>query len=185
MESLNENNLGSSLEVRNRIFGGVIEYFICLKKFRDADVATRQAPSDPLMELVLLSPRRSLIFIRFSILFSIFISVILLVPDLIISKFDHFSSNVLRFAFTVVLYYYTFPPNHETRKYKYKSIILPKVIYKNATGLKSECCGICLDDFTDEDVLRILQCYHGFHVKCIDLWLCRSLVCPLCMKTII
>ncbi|EAN33935.1 Ring finger domain protein [Theileria parva strain Muguga] len=285
MEGVDEGSLGSSLEVRNRVFGGVVEYFICLKKFRAADVTARQAPSDPLMELVLLSPRRSLIFIRFSILFSIFISVMLLLPDLIIAKFDQFScqncfkilntwlyvyrmvllmqfsfrvlfycifsqltnqenqeiiyctsvitqgrgwsysrkltsfsyfwygagmilhrvpnvcnkrwlyafifyvlsANVLRFAFTVVLYYYTFPPSHGTaRKITgYTSIVLPKISYKNALHLKSTCCGICLDDFAAEDMLRVLHCSHGFHTKCIDLWLSRSVVCPLCMKTLI
>ncbi|CAG8589553.1 2224_t:CDS:2 [Acaulospora morrowiae] len=42
-------------------------------------------------------------------------------------------------------------------------------------------CAICLDDFQEDDLLRILPCEHEYHVGCIDEWLStKSTQCPLC-----
>ncbi|TPX31242.1 hypothetical protein SmJEL517_g05383 [Synchytrium microbalum] len=46
-------------------------------------------------------------------------------------------------------------------------------------------CAICLDDYEDDEELRILPCFHEFHVKCIDPWLLtRSSTCPSCKAEI-
>jgi hypothetical protein len=42
---------------------------------------------------------------------------------------------------------------------------------------------VCLDAYSDGDVLRTLPCLHGFHKACIDQWLLgtgRSKECPVC-----
>ncbi|BAM39183.1 uncharacterized protein TOT_010000644 [Theileria orientalis strain Shintoku] len=283
-----EVSLGSSLQINNSL-GHVVEYLVCLKKFRDSEGGTNRPISDPLIELVLFSPLRALMFIKLSILFSIFVSLLLCVPELLMSRINNFpcekclkvitmwlfvyrmivlsqftfrvlffyifsqldnktsqeviycmyvitqgrgwvmsrkltsfsyfwyglgmilhrlpnmcnrrwlyafifyilSVNVLRFAVTVILYYVTFPPSHETAKRLHLGahLVMPKCSYKEAKleskPLKSVTCGICLDDFADEDILRLLTCAHGFHANCIDLWLSRSVNCPLCMKTLI
>ncbi|KAK4712559.1 hypothetical protein R3W88_007072 [Solanum pinnatisectum] len=42
-------------------------------------------------------------------------------------------------------------------------------------------CVICLDNFKMGDKCRMLpQCNHSFHAECIDLWLLKSLYCPIC-----
>lgn len=42
-------------------------------------------------------------------------------------------------------------------------------------------CAICLDNFKVGDNCRMLpQCNHSFHAECIDLWLMKSLFCPIC-----
>lgn len=42
-------------------------------------------------------------------------------------------------------------------------------------------CAICLGDFVDGEVLRILPtCKHGFHIACIDAWLLSHSSCPTC-----
>ncbi|XP_050234870.1 RING-H2 finger protein ATL29-like [Mercurialis annua] len=42
-------------------------------------------------------------------------------------------------------------------------------------------CAICLAEFKDDDLLRLLTvCYHLFHEDCIDLWLKSNKTCPVC-----
>ena len=46
---------------------------------------------------------------------------------------------------------------------------------------KIERCAICVEDFVDGDILRVVPCGHSFHKECIDEWLINhSNVCPLC-----
>ncbi|GLJ37775.1 hypothetical protein SUGI_0767810 [Cryptomeria japonica] len=47
--------------------------------------------------------------------------------------------------------------------------------------LEDRSCSICLDDYRDWEILRILMdCKHVYHVDCIDAWLMRSASCPIC-----
>ncbi|KAF8822990.1 zinc finger, C3HC4 type (RING finger) domain-containing protein [Cardiosporidium cionae] len=41
-------------------------------------------------------------------------------------------------------------------------------------------CGICKMEYTDQDILRRLPCWHAFHSTCIDKWLEGQKTCPLC-----
>ncbi|MBA0773274.1 hypothetical protein Gotri_008562 [Gossypium trilobum] len=42
-------------------------------------------------------------------------------------------------------------------------------------------CAICLGEFKDEDMLRLLTiCCHVFHKECVDLWLESHKTCPVC-----
>ncbi|MCO5567061.1 hypothetical protein L7F22_020746 [Adiantum nelumboides] len=42
-------------------------------------------------------------------------------------------------------------------------------------------CTICLSDYKEKDILRILpRCGHAFHISCIDLWLRQHHTCPVC-----
>ncbi|KAG0314048.1 hypothetical protein BGZ99_008394 [Dissophora globulifera] len=46
-------------------------------------------------------------------------------------------------------------------------------------------CVICLEDYKDEDELRVLPCRHEYHVVCIDNWLTnRKKFCPICKRDI-
>lgn len=46
-------------------------------------------------------------------------------------------------------------------------------------------CAICLDTFTNEHEIVILPCKnHSFHDKCIEMWLKRNSICPVCRFTI-
>lgn len=47
------------------------------------------------------------------------------------------------------------------------------------------CCSICLGDYEDNDMLRLLpDCGHVFHLKCVDCWLRQHSTCPLCRKSL-
>ena len=42
-------------------------------------------------------------------------------------------------------------------------------------------CAICLEEYNDEDKVRILKCEHGYHKECIDKWLTNcNYKCPVC-----
>ncbi|XP_039011837.1 RING-H2 finger protein ATL29-like [Hibiscus syriacus] len=42
-------------------------------------------------------------------------------------------------------------------------------------------CAICLGEFNDDDMLRLLTiCCHVFHKECVDLWLESHKTCPFC-----
>ena len=41
-------------------------------------------------------------------------------------------------------------------------------------------CMVCLADYEEGDRLRTLQCFHKFHTECIDNWLSRKPICPIC-----
>ncbi|KAL3497813.1 hypothetical protein ACH5RR_040545 [Cinchona calisaya] len=46
-------------------------------------------------------------------------------------------------------------------------------------------CAICLVEFRDDDVLRLLTaCCHVFHQECIDLWLEKHKTCPVCRRSL-
>lgn len=47
-------------------------------------------------------------------------------------------------------------------------------------------CSVCLNEFRDDETLRLLpKCSHAFHVPCIDAWLRSHTNCPVCRAGII
>ncbi|XP_058085459.1 RING-H2 finger protein ATL70-like [Magnolia sinica] len=61
----------------------------------------------------------------------------------------------------------------------------PTLLYSHAKiqnkDITSSCCSICLADYKDTDMLRLLpDCSHIFHVKCVDNWLRLHPTCPVC-----
>jgi len=45
-------------------------------------------------------------------------------------------------------------------------------------------CAVCLSDLQLGEMLRPLPCGHVFHQSCIDKWLQRNGICPLCMRDV-
>lgn len=61
----------------------------------------------------------------------------------------------------------------------------PKLLYSEAklhkTDSTAACCSICLADYKNTDMLRLLpECGHLFHLKCVDPWLRLHPTCPVC-----
>uniref|UniRef100_A0A5B7BKM0 RING-type E3 ubiquitin transferase n=1 Tax=Davidia involucrata TaxID=16924 RepID=A0A5B7BKM0_DAVIN len=47
-------------------------------------------------------------------------------------------------------------------------------------------CPICLGEFTEGENVRVLpKCHHGFHVRCIDIWLASHSSCPTCRQSLL
>ena len=47
-----------------------------------------------------------------------------------------------------------------------------------------ERCPICISDYEDGDAVRLLGCMHDYHSECIDEWLRKKKICPLCQRPI-
>jgi len=57
---------------------------------------------------------------------------------------------------------------------------------KFVKGEDPETCPICLDDFEENEKLRILPCGHAYHCQCIDPWLLKTRrVCPICKRKVL
>lgn len=74
-----------------------------------------------------------------------------------------------------------------TRRHRLSSRALKKLpIHKFKKGDPYDCCAVCLEDYVDNDKLRILPCSHAYHTKCIDPWLTKNRrVCPVCKRKVI
>ncbi|XP_049288312.1 uncharacterized protein LOC125766410 isoform X1 [Anopheles funestus] len=59
-------------------------------------------------------------------------------------------------------------------------------IVKFAKGMNFDVCAICLEDFVENERLRVLPCRHAYHAICIDPWLTKNRrVCPICKRKVI
>uniref|UniRef100_A0A1B6M4I7 RING-type domain-containing protein n=2 Tax=Graphocephala atropunctata TaxID=36148 RepID=A0A1B6M4I7_9HEMI len=76
--------------------------------------------------------------------------------------------------------------HRRARRHRLPSSSLKKIpIAKFRKGDPYETCAICLEDFIEEEKLRILPCSHAYHCKCIDPWLTRNRrVCPVCKRKV-
>lgn len=41
-------------------------------------------------------------------------------------------------------------------------------------------CNICKDDFLENEIIKMIPCTHRYHKECIEEWLRRNSVCPMC-----
>lgn len=51
---------------------------------------------------------------------------------------------------------------------------------RRRTSSDSECCGVCLDEFTTGEYAAEMPCSHVFHRQCIEAWLRLIHHCPIC-----
>ncbi|KAM4602676.1 uncharacterized protein ACJ7VT_019289 [Polymixia lowei] len=56
----------------------------------------------------------------------------------------------------------------------------PTKTYSSAHSAGNTQCQICFCDYTDGEKLRLLPCFHDYHVQCIDRWLKENASCPIC-----
>ncbi|XP_030373542.1 E3 ubiquitin-protein ligase RNF13 [Scaptodrosophila lebanonensis] len=75
------------------------------------------------------------------------------------------------------------------RRYRLPKNLLKKIpmlrYTKNNPSIKYETCVICLEDFAEDDKLRVLPCSHPYHSHCIDPWLTQNRrVCPICKRKV-
>lgn len=104
--------------------------------------------------------------------------------------------SILRLILTLAIFRRTFPTASENEQEAGKQrprgatqdvidavpqvVLTPEIA---AEGPEAS-CAVCLCDFEVGDVLRRLPCAHKFHSSCVDKWLCRNKVCPLCVRDI-
>lgn len=57
--------------------------------------------------------------------------------------------------------------------------------FSSASGAGSTTCQICFCDYSEGEELRMLPCFHDYHVKCIDRWLKDNSTCPICRANLV
>jgi hypothetical protein len=60
---------------------------------------------------------------------------------------------------------------------------IPPLVYRSEMEW-SEVCAICMVEVEVGERVRQFTCGHGYHVDCIDAWLVRKRVCPLCVAVV-
>ncbi|GAV63020.1 zf-RING_2 domain-containing protein, partial [Cephalotus follicularis] len=75
--------------------------------------------------------------------------------------------------------------NNESKKISIEELKkLPRFDYKEAEKGSSSSpvdCAVCLENFKSGDKCRLLpNCNHSFHSRCIDSWLLKTPICPIC-----
>jgi len=74
-------------------------------------------------------------------------------------------------------------PAPRPTKEQIKKILAAYPIVK-CKGEEVDPCVICLEEFEEEEQMRVLPCFHRFHPQCISLWACSDtsteLTCPTC-----
>ncbi|XP_026221461.1 E3 ubiquitin-protein ligase MBR2 [Anabas testudineus] len=56
----------------------------------------------------------------------------------------------------------------------------PTKFFQSSNSAGNTQCQICFCDYTDGEKLRMLPCFHDYHVQCIDRWLKDNTTCPIC-----
>ncbi|CAL8360496.1 unnamed protein product [Lota lota] len=56
----------------------------------------------------------------------------------------------------------------------------PTKTFSPASNAACARCHICFCDYADGEQLRMLSCFHDYHVACIDRWLKDNATCPIC-----
>lgn len=66
-------------------------------------------------------------------------------------------------------------------------INLPVYVYEDAPFVRVDDaqCGICLEEYREDDKLRYLPCNHHLHKYCCDRWLEIDNSCPFCRKYVL
>ena len=52
------------------------------------------------------------------------------------------------------------------------------------TVSEPEMCSICMDELRTGERVRRLDCGHVYHQPCVDIWLAKRAVCPLCVRRV-
>ncbi|KAG5840296.1 RING finger protein 215 [Anguilla anguilla] len=68
----------------------------------------------------------------------------------------------------------------KTRKYH-----SPKTCSDPGQAGEVDNCAVCLEQFFNNQCLRVLPCLHEFHRDCVDPWLLLQQTCPLCKRSIL
>ena len=70
-------------------------------------------------------------------------------------------------------------------KEKIENLPIMSYVMRNRDGEGEEPkCMVCMEEFLETENLRVLTCFHKYHVACIDQWLKMKNFCPICKEAV-
>lgn len=57
-------------------------------------------------------------------------------------------------------------------------------VFRPQEGEENPVCTVCMENIKSESMIKNLKCNHKFHPKCINEWLKRKLICPMCKSRV-
>jgi uncharacterized membrane protein YjjP (DUF1212 family) len=55
-----------------------------------------------------------------------------------------------------------------------------KILTFNEVESFNSICGVCIETMKDDNIVRVMNCDHAFHIDCIDQWFEKKCCCPYC-----
>ncbi|KAL2092132.1 hypothetical protein ACEWY4_011930 [Coilia grayii] len=68
---------------------------------------------------------------------------------------------------------------------KTRTYFQPKTWADPSQPVETDNCAVCLEQFNNNQCLRVLPCQHEFHRDCVDPWLLLQQTCPLCKRSVL
>lgn len=68
----------------------------------------------------------------------------------------------------------------DTPKKSVKTVKYKKASRTRKSTCGNEICTICLEEFQNDEEIKLAQCNHGYHKDCLANWLTVKSNCPMC-----
>ncbi|XP_063051727.1 RING finger protein 215 [Engraulis encrasicolus] len=68
---------------------------------------------------------------------------------------------------------------------KTRTFSQPKTWGDPSQPVETDNCAVCLEQYNNNQCLRVLPCRHEFHRDCVDPWLLLQQTCPLCKRSVL
>ena len=74
------------------------------------------------------------------------------------------------------------PPSLDNESSGMTPLNISRFTIQDFSSSEEHLCSVCINPFSQGEKIRVLTCFHKFHLPCIDQWLLKKASCPNCLK---